>query len=310
MSTKRQNGQYFTKGDPFKLRPFQEWADRADLHGSEMLEPFAGANDIVTHLKKNGFIAKYRSFDIKPQEATVEKRNTIASFPTGFRNCVTNPPWLARNSATRQKLTYPDSAFDDLYKHCLDLCLANCDFVAALVPATILQSGLFRARMESYILLHEELFDDTENPVCLVLFDKDETATTRVFHDTRFVGDLADLEDKRPEPITDRKLRFNDPAGQLGFYSFDNTHERSIMFCHGDEIDPVAVKESSRFITRISGDFGRSINGFVRKLNTALERMRDATHDVVLTPFKGIRDDGEYRRRMEYSLTRDLINAH
>jgi len=306
--TKRSQGQYFTKGNPFQLLPFQKWASQIKLSHQTVLEPFAGANDIIKNLQLLKLCDKFDSYDISPSHKEVEKRDTIKQFPKGYQVCVTNPPWLARNSATRRSLPYPKTNYDDLYKHCLSLCLENCDYVGAIIPASFLQSGLFRKRLSSYTLLHNNLFTDTKNPVCMALFNKTKTQKTKLYYDNEPLGTLSELEQAKPVPKSDRRVRFNDPKGQLGFISFDNTEKPTIRFCEVKEIQDYPIKESSRFITRISGDFDQT-SKIIPKLNKNINRFRKDSKDIFLTPFKGIRKDGQYRRRMEFSLARNFINA-
>ncbi len=314
MSDKRARGRYYTRGNPFDLPPFLRWAEQAGLPDSCVLEPFAGANNIIKTLKKLGLCGSFKSYDLEPTDKTVEKRDTIARFPQGFEVCVTNPPWLARNSATRRGLPFAGTRYDDLYKHCLELCLNHCEYVAALIPASYLQSRLFQDRLQTYILLHDTIFNDTENPVCLSLFgglplpSGKPTGRVDIYYDADYIGTLASLMAKLPKQKNDRRVKFNDPKGDLGFISFDNTKKPSIHFCRAEEIEDYPIKESSRFITRISGNFG-SLSGLIDRLNEQVSAFRKETHDVFLTPFKGMREDGEYRRRMDYALARRFINA-
>ena len=304
---KRARGEFYTTGDPFSLSPFTDWATSADISNKVILEPFAGANHIIRALQKNGFCNNYASFDIKPNNADVKLRNVLESFPTGYDACVTNPPWLARNSATRRNLPYPETSYDDLYKHCIELCLNNCKYVGALIPASFLQSGLYRERLATYILLHDDdVFNSTDNPVCLALFNENKTKSTAIFYDNDYIGELAELEKKLPKPSKSKEMKFNDPDGDVGFISFDNTSAPSIRFCDVNEIKNYSIKESSRFITRISVG---SDSHIIKKLNNMIKDFRSETKDLFLTPFKGIRKDGCYRRRMSFDLARSMINA-
>ncbi|MBC6413759.1 MAG: hypothetical protein GDA45_02330 [Chromatiales bacterium] len=306
--SKRAQGRFYTLGNPFTLKPFRRWAKRAGIPGVCILEPFAGANHIIHTLSDLDLCKDFISYDINPNNNAVKKRNTIERFPKGYKVCVTNPPWLARNSATRRGLPYPQTAHDDLYKHCLELCLHNCRYVAALIPASYLQSGLFRERLHSYILLHKTIFNDTENPVCLALFDNKTNGKVWIYADDCCIGTLNALESSLPEPKRDKKIRFNDPNGQLGFISFDNTREPSIRFCRSAEIKDYQIKHSSRFITRIGGEF-KNLSALIKKLNRKITSFREDTEDIFLTPFKGIRSDGRYRRRMDFNLARRFINS-
>lgn len=308
MNSKRAKGRYYTLGNPFALRPFRSWAQQASLPLAHVLEPFAGANHIIDSLIQVGLCRRFTSYDISPASSQVYKRDTIASFPTGYSVCVTNPPWLARNSATRRKLAFPVSPYDDLYKHCLALCLAHCRYVAALLPASFLESGLFTERLASYVLLHTTLFADTRNPVCLALFTWQVTARVGIFYDDQYIDTLANLRRHLPCATRELDLSFNDPAGRLGFISFDGTKTPTIRFCHAREISAYSIKASSRFITRISGSFGNVAN-LIDRLNHNIEVFRIETRDIFLTPFKGLRRDGSYRRRMKFTLARQFINA-
>lgn len=305
---KRAQGQFYTRGNPFTLLPFRQWAETVGLSRVNLLEPFAGANDIIHSLREIGLCDGFTSYDISPADRYVIQRDTIRDFPKNFYACVTNPPWLARNSATRRGLPFPSNRYDNLYKHCLQLCLDNCRYVAALIPASYLQSGLFRKRLKTYILLHDTIFADTENPVCLALFDDAPSEQVEIYYDDRRVGTLGSLIERLPRRRTNRNVRFNDPQGALGFISFDDTKRPSIRFCEAEEVKEYDIKVSSRFITRISGDFN-NLSIFIESLNNKLDEFRRDTCDIFLTPYNGLRDDGQYRRRMQFGLARELINA-
>ncbi|OGN16696.1 MAG: hypothetical protein A3C88_02680 [Candidatus Yanofskybacteria bacterium RIFCSPHIGHO2_02_FULL_50_12] len=303
---KRQLGQYYTEGNPFTLRPFLAWAKKIGLNNKHVLEPFAGANNIIRGLQSLGFAQQFTSFDIVPTDPAVVFRDTIKDFPQGFELCITNPPWLAKNSAHRRGLLFPDTPHDDLYKHALQLCLDNCKYVAALIPATFLRSGIFHDRLDTVIFLHDQrMFLDTENPVCLALF-RTASHQVKVFHDNEFIGALNELETKLPQPTQRIHISFNHPSGSLGFVAFDNTREPSIRFMKGSQLKNYTVGFTSRMVTRIGGRF-HNLDSLIDNLNADIEKFRKETKDVFLTPFKGLRKDGHYRRRMDYRLARDFI---
>ena len=129
---KQSRGQFYTVGNPFEHKAFLRWAARSDLSRKTILEPFAGRNSLINHLKDLNLCSKFKSYDIEPQNKQVECRDTIDNFPKGFDVCVTNPPWLAKNTATREGLEYQGGDYDDLYKQCLSKCLKKCRWVAIL----------------------------------------------------------------------------------------------------------------------------------------------------------------------------------
>ena len=173
--------------------------EKADMLPPEatLIEPFAGRGDLVRMLRELNLCARARLYDIEPAAKGIKCRDTLTSFPHNAGVVVTNPPWLARNSATRRGLPFPYCEFDDLYKHCLSVCLENADYVAAIIPASFLSSG----------------------------------------------------------------------------------------------------------------NFGRNIGDFVESINERLEKFRDETSDVFLTPFKGLRRDGKYRQRLDYALAREFTRG-
>jgi len=303
-------GRYYTEGNPFLLEPFQAWAKRNRLIKSTVLEPFAGQNDLIRALREVGIAFQSKSFDIEPHDSEVEYRDTLSDFPAGFEFCVTNPPWLAKNSAKRRGLPFPDTAFDDLYKYALDLCLSQCPFVAALIPATFLKSDSFRHRLDTVMFLHDQrMFADTENPVCLALFSRNG-GRIQIFNDDVSVGFLDELKQRLPDRAPEHvHLTFNAPEGDLGLIAFDDTYRPSIRFVKGRELSDYSIGFTSRMITRIHGDF-KNLNVLITDLNKDLWAFREATKDVFLTPFKGLRKDGQYRRRIDYRLARDFIAKH
>ena len=301
---KRQNGQYFTAQNPFSHSGFSAWAQRCGLPGETLLEPFAGANNIIEHLRDLGICRSFHAFDIEPSASSVSKRDTLASFPTGYRVCVTNPPWLAKNSATARGLNFPDCLYDNVYKFALDRCLENCRWVAALVPESFIRSKLFRKRLCGFVSLTSRQFAETDHPVGLAMFQPGAASRCKVWSGEAEVGQLADLESLRPVPTRKGiKVRFNDPNGNAGLIAADNSTRASIRFCKVGELADVEIKVSSRFLTKLS------VDGQVRldDWNQYLEDLRQRSHDVLLTSFKGIRKDGKYRRRLDFDLARGII---
>lgn len=306
---KRQEGRFYTEGNPFALIPFTLWARKMGLKEKKVLEPFAGANNIVHALQQHGYAKKFASFDINPQNPDVQKRDTLAAYPKSFEVCITNPPWLAKNSARRRGLAFPDTPHDDLYKYALELSLAHSSYVAALIPATFLQSRIFLNRLATVVFLHDQrMFLDTDNPVCLALFVP-QSSRVEIYHDNELVGDLSELESLLPRPHRRLQLEFNHPEGEIGFIAFDDTRAPSIRFCLGEELEGYHVGDSSRMITRIKADVPYTARA-VKKLNQRITEFREATSDVFLTPFKGLRKDGMYRRRMDYRLARHFIETY
>ena len=346
MDEKRASGRYYTRGNPFQLKPFQTWAKEINLAQQIALEPFAGAKDIpqlidAAHLR----CRDWAFYDIAPGAKGVVQQDTLTDFPKGFNVCITNPPWLARNSATRRGLPFPEATrHDDLYKYALEQCLAYCDWVAAIIPEAFIRSGLFLPRLRDFISLVPQkqtsyppdkenntssyppdkggkggsvyppdkggkagsaMFEDTEHPVGLALFTPDTTPDVNVWRNNQPLGGLNDLRTHLPQPSSNRDIVFNDPNGNLGLIAIDNTVSASIRFCPPEELKDYPIRVHCRSITKIGVPWHVDID----MLNTRLGTIREKTHDVFLTAFKGLRRDGHYRRRLDWALTRSIVDT-
>ena len=325
MDEKRASGRYYTRGNPFRLKPFQTWAKVSNLEQQMVLEPFAGAKDIPRLIDAARLQCRdWAFFDIEPGAKGILQRDTLADFPKGFDVCITNPPWLARNSATRRGLPFPEATrYDDLYKYALEQCLTHCGWIAAIIPEAFIRSGLFLERLCDFISLVPQeqdktnyppdkgdrggsvMFEDTEHPVGLALFAPDATSDVRIWRNNRFLGTMRELRRHLPQPSSNRNIVFNDPEGNLGLIAIDNTVSASIRFCPAEELKDYPIRVHCRSITKIGVPWRVDID----MLNTRLARIREKTHDVFLTAFKGIRRDGYYRRRLDWALTRAIVDA-
>ena len=308
MDEKRASGRYYTRGNPFQLEPFQTWAKEINLEQQITLEPFAGAKDIpqlidAAHLQ----CRDWAFFDIAPGTKGIVQHDTLADFPKGFNVCITNPPWLARNSATRRGLPFPEATdYDDLYKYALEQCLTHCGWVAAIIPEAFIRSGLFLQRLRDFISLVPQtqypseqenktrdtsyMFEDTEHPVGLALFAPDATSDVRVWRNNQLLGGLNELRRHLPRPSSNRSIVFNDPKGNLGLIAIDNTVSASIRFaCPHDQRNAV-MDTTGRLLSYpcplpFNNENRRTVVD-IDMLNARLATIREKTHDVFLTAFQ------------------------
>ena len=315
-TSERESGVYYTlKYNPFDHPLFMAWADMLP-QSTTWLEPFAGVCSIPMMLQNMDIKPMWRCYDINPLKTTldgfkVSKRDTIAKFPNGYKICVTNPPFLSKNSASKRKLPFPDCDFDDIYKLSLSLALANCEYVAMILPESFITSGLFQERLYGVISVPQELFFDTECPVCVALFTPDTTYDFVVYVGERLVGNYATLNQYRLnlEQYKSDTWRFNDPTGTIAVKCFDSQKGRDIRFLRGDAIPSDNIKGTSRSYTRISGlPSTIDIDLFIDRCNLTLMDYRDKTQDVFLTSYKGMRDDGCYRRRIDFGTIRHILS--
>lgn len=323
---KKLNGQFFTITNPFVSNAFYMWFESIpDDKKHHILEPFAGSNNIVKMINDLKITnAIWHCYDIQPSEynavfdVKVETKDSIEKFPI-INNCfiaITNPPYLAKNSATRSGLPYKYNEYDDLYKKCLEVMLENCDYVAAIIPESFITSNLFHNRLKTVISLTCKMFDDTECPVCLALFSPeneiDKINGFEIFRQGEItrIGTYNELQKYIVRSDYNKKnWIFNDPNGEVGILCCDNNKTASIKFVYGNTIQSSSIKNTSRAKTRVSGlPNGIDINAFIKKCNDKLNEYRFRTKDVFLTSFKGLRDDNMYRRRLDFDTARNIMS--
>ncbi len=312
-------GKFFTVNNPFEYDAFSKWKRDIVENGDEIvkiLEPFAGANNIPNLLRDSKWLeaAIWHCFDISPPEqnnfpeSPVIRLDTLRNFPSGYDVAITNPPYLARNSATRAGLAFPETEYDDLYKEALKVMLENCKYVAAIIPASFITQPALKGRLFSVVSLNCRMFDDTDCPVCLAHFTPKGALEGNY---TVYCGEkilkrteLEALEPRAPEPLS---WKFNDPSGAIGLQAIDNADCRSIRFCRGKDISGTKIKHSSRSITKIGTSFKKNSN-LIKEANRLLNGWRDSTGDVMMTTFKGLRKDGVYRRRLDFARARSILD--
>lgn len=308
LSTK-EHGRYYTEGNPFTHQSFKDWYNLIP-ENTPIVEPFAGGCNIPRLLTEIGFNADWRCYDISPErgvkEFRVTKRDTIANFPRA-KVVITNPPFLAKNSAKRNGIPYPKSEYDNLYKHCLDLILCKSDYAAVILPDSFISTPEMKERVMSVISINEKMFSDTDYPVCLALFTPQITNDFPVYIGNELIGTYKGLQGNICSDMRNEWI-FNAPTGSIGVICVDSSTP-SIRFVSGDEIPPTSIKVSSRAFTRISGlPENISIHKFISQCNEVLRQYREDSHDIFLTSFKGLRKDGKYRKRISFSIIRNIMD--
>ena len=250
-------GCFYTTKNVFKYSQFKEWFKVAlSASNNLVLEPFAGSNNLIKMLKEEKYNFEFDSYDINPSSPDVKKKDTIRKFPQGYKLAITNPPYLAKNSACRKKIEFPRTKYDDLYKLCLEIMLKNCDYVGAIIPASFINANLFLERLHSYTLLSSQMFADTENPVCLALFSPVKSSSVLLYENDKFVGELHSLRKRVGELLTNNNsqltpVTFNQKEGNLGLRAIDGKQSPNISFLKANQVPKRKIRVSSRHLTRI-----------------------------------------------------------
>lgn len=262
------------------------------------------------------------SYTNKVPEFPIVQCDTILNYPVGYDVAITNPPYLAKNSATRRKLKYSYPEYEDLYQKCLEVMLEKTQFVAAIIPESFITSWLFTDRLFSVVSLTCKMFDDTDCPVCLAMFIpsiyKEREITPKnnfyIYRMDKKIGDFFTLQSRTEalfwKKITNHERHFNDKKGEIWIICIDNTKRATIEFVSWDLISEEIIKPSSRSLTRVAWlPDDTDLDIFLKKCNQKLKQYREISNDIWLTSFKGMREDGSYRRRLDFKTARNIMNS-
>ena len=323
---KRTLGQFFTTTNPFDNDIFHSWfALIPETFKDPLLEPFAGSNNIIKMLQKLDYDYSWHCFDILPDnknnvtpEFQIHKRDMLENFPDGYHVAITNPPYLAKNSASKTGMAFPDTEYDDLYKVSLKTMLDHLEYVAAIIPESFITAEIFQNRIFAFISLTCKMFEDTECPVCLALFVPENLKRELdlkqndfyIYRQETSIAKYEELKDKIPKSNINIPWKFNDKYGEIGIYLHDGREINSIRFLKGEIINPEKIKVSSRHVVRVSGlPKDIDLDVFLEKCNKRLSQFREDTQDFFFTSFRGLRKDGKYRRRLDFKNAKIIMNA-
>jgi hypothetical protein len=287
-----------------------------------LLDPFAGDGHLLKAIgqdkRLSKKVVKASGFDIQGQ--TWPRNDSLLKIPNKDRAViVTNPPYLANHSAKRKGVSslvakyFDRSTQKNLYMIALENCLASSDYVVAIIPETFLLSSFPKQRLELAVVIQTELFGDTDAPALVACFGKEERASAHIFKGNQSIGQLEKILALRASTGPRQRIVFNDPNGRIGLRAVDGSDGNSpIEFLSAESFDYPAesVVVSSRLMTYLeipelaSSDIPKVISAANRVLN----RIRDASGDLVLAPFKGNDRSGKRRRRLDYALARGILN--
>lgn len=330
MDEKIQHGQFYTIRSPFHHELFRSWVrELGGVSELSFVEPFAGSNNLI-HLTRELIPFKntqWRAYDIDPEavgenlvpEVKLIQNDSFEHMPEADV-MLTNPPYLAKNSARRMGMeTDHFGEHGDLWELSVAKMIEKTKFLAAIIPESFLTRQLFQERLYGVVSITEQIFDDTDFPVCLALWVNEPREDYPVYIGEELIGEYRDLLRKSKvenSPTDELKVVFNDPDGLLGLQAVDDTKKPSIKFRRGEEIPRGEIKATSRAKTRLSVYDGRdsiideaNLDEVIEELNKTLNSYREETGDIFLTSFKGLRGDGRYRRRLDWKKASKIIHS-
>lgn len=319
LTKKRSLGQFFTKNNFWLQKHILDFIKSSEKNIA--FDPFAGAGDMLNAAKEVGF-KKIKGLDID-ESLNWGRNDSLSSIPKIPNSIIiTNPPYLTNYSAKRKGIydnvkKYFDSCdYDDLYQLAIEKCLIN-DFGVMIIPETFINSKFPKNRLVSITVIEDDLFDDTENPVCVICFDNKNKhhEEIKIYKNDTLLGNLWQYEKMRKSPSKILDIKFNSLKGQIALRAVDTTNpSKPIAFMRPDEIDYdlSTIKHSSRLITLIEVNLETDvIEKMINHSNEILSDFRSRTNDILLSPFKGNKKNGERRRRLDYSTARAILeNAY
>lgn len=310
MTKKIELGQFFTKKDIW-LRPhIQKFID--SIKFNKIIDPFAGGGHLLKPFNTKYTISGY---DIDPTLSWPINDGLRGIPPHPDDLCVTNPPYLAKTTATRFNRSgtfqyfelFPE--FDDLYLMGLEQCFNSFPYGIALIPETYLLHPKKTKRLLSATILESNPFDDTDFPIVIIVWGPDTRDDYDIFKNDTLVGTYSSLISKVPAStgINKSDIKFNVVSGNLGIVCIDKGDNiGGIKFTTPDKITG-PIKGSSRTSTRVMVPSNIDIYKLINACNLILSKYRSDTHDVFMAPFKGNDQNNVRRRRLDFTTARIII---
>lgn len=289
-------GQFYTTSDVFNTSDaFACWFEKVPKD-RPVIEPFAGAGHLFPYIDVD-----WHGYDLDPKHEKVATRNTLTDFPLGYSVCITNPPYLAKTVVSRKKLPVV-LHHEDLYLDCLEQCLLNCEYVAAIIPSTFWNQRLFKDRLFAWDKLDRAVFSDTDCPVGVAYFVPERVDFTRLFVNGKEI--FLSVED------TPTSVKFPVKFNVSGATEFlvvgidevarDNIHLRTQL---GVDMSSLKngegeIKKTNRNLFTVECPHLKEDD--LPEINRLITEWRERTQDFYLTSFKSCGKSGKYRKRISF----------
>jgi len=313
---KRSLGQFFTKNHFWQKKHIIKFIKSS---GAKIaFDPFAGAGDLLEAAKEMGFSVT-KGLDID-KKLKWDINDSLINIPKIEKSIIiTNPPYLTNYSAKRKGVYknvqkyFNNCSYNDIYQLAIEKCLENNSFGVMIIPETFINSTFPKNRLLSITIIEDSMFDDTDNPVCVICFDDKNKNYNKIkiYKNDKYIGNLSYFEKMRKTPNNTINIKFNSLKGQIALRAIDSTRaDLPIKFMLPVDMnyDLSSIKVSSRLITLIELNVDSKImNEIIKRSNNILLQFREITHDVLLSPFKGNKKNGERRRRLDYGTARTIL---
>ena len=312
-------GQYFTEKDYWIYPDIVKLLENNNF--TKILDPFAGSNNLIKNNIFNNIWYK-EGYEIDPFYIKDEVLyNDSFHYIPNQKDCliVTNPPYIYKSIAKKERnkkaLKYfATNNYVDLYLLAIKNSLKSTRFSIFIVPETFLflKNNPFMQNIVSLNIIEDRMFYNTDTPVLSVIFDNTKTDVDfKIFKNGKYLFNYNHLETIKNKLKKDKNIPiiFNDISGQILIKGIDGIKvDDKIEFKKYTIDDKILVKESSRHHTVVKIDYYiPDLDLFIVKLNKELNKLREETKDLILSPFKGNNKAGIRRRRLSFDISRKLI---
>ena len=294
--------QHFTGSNAWLTPPIQQFIAAND--NGTIVDPFAGGGDLLTCFPINLRIG----YDVDPALGwpVNDSLQGIAANDNSAL-CITNPPYLSKTMASRKKIKAASSYFsadpehDNLYKIAVQRCLDTFSNVVAIIPESFLHTRELKKRLQLVDVCETNLFYSTTQPVLTACWAREESADFDVFKNGKLVGRWSALEAMVPRgSVAGVEVSMCHAGGNVGLKTFDN-----MAFSKPSPGMAAGGRHHCRILVR-----GIEVSDrFIEAANDELERLRQGTQDLVLTPFLGNDKHGVRRRRLPLGMAKKIIHA-
>ena len=318
VNKKTELGQFFTVNPLWLKKHIKKFICDSDCH--VIYDPFAGTGELLKAVASLDD-ARYEMVGLDIDRSFGWKYNDSLQKIPCLEDAIiiTNPPYLAKQSASRKKIDlsqyFQNTMYDDVYLLALENMLKAQKYVVAIIPESFISSSFkHKDLLYSITVLEENPFLDTEKPVCVVCFDgkPKDLSEIKVYKNDQLVSNLGDVYKSRLVPTNKIAIKFNDLAGWLGLCAIDSSNDKNkIRFALKEDLSydwDKRIKVSSRHMTLINIDVPVHLRQeFVRILNNNIQEIRTLSADLALTAFMGNTKSGIRRRRIDFRLVRAIL---
>lgn len=310
-------GQFFTKGDLWLKPQIKEFIKNSKCEIA--FDPFAGSGDLLKSAKIGLNFSKTFGLDID-ENLNWKINDSLICIPK-IKNSIiiTNPPYIAKQSASRKKINlskyFNSTVYDDIYLLALDKMLESSKNLVAIIPESFINSNYRQKNLLSSItILEENPFEDTKNPVCVACFDGKAKSFSeiKIYKNENLISDLEKIKQLRIVPKRNLKIVFNDKSGWLALRAVDSADD--VHFINFDFKENIKydwehkINVNSRLFSLINIDMPNlKKQVFISDCNKILNKLRKDSSDILLTPFKGNTKKGMRRRRLDFRLARAIM---